>query len=51
VQETVVAAPDAVVEEVDRDMEWVAQEEPGADAIFVSLPIGGNDLRIIHFKG
>jgi hypothetical protein len=29
VKETVVAAPYAVVEEVDRDMEWVAQVESG----------------------
>jgi hypothetical protein len=50
VQETAVAAPDAVVEEVDRDKESVVQLEPGADYIFVSLPNGGHDPRRIHFK-
>jgi len=50
VQEKVVAAPDAVLEEVDRDKELVAQVEHGVDIIFVSLPNGGNNLRRIHFK-
>jgi len=48
VQEIVVAGPDAVVKEVNRDKEWVAQVESGVDVIFVSLPNGGNDLSSLQ---
>lgn len=50
VQEPVVAAAEAVVEEEIGNKMWVAQVEPGVDVTFVSLPGGGNDLRRIRFK-